>query len=98
MVEWLRCFRGCVTNGDREVLSVQQILYGRKGFRVREEHEPYLDAVERAARDLEQSRNAVAAAMCSAHEADVPFRAIAAAAGVSHEQARRIVKATVHRG
>jgi hypothetical protein len=75
------------------MLSVQEILYGRKGFRVREEHEPYLITLERTARELEASRGALAAAVCSAHEADVPFRAIAAAAGVSHEQARRIVKA-----
>lgn len=79
------------------MLSAHEILFGRKGFRVREEHQPYLEAVERAARDLEGSRHAVAAAVCSAHDADVPFRAIAAAAGVSHEQARRIVKAAPHR-
>jgi hypothetical protein len=72
--------------------SVHEILYGRKGFRVCEEHKPYLITLERTARGLEAGRAALAAAVCSAHEADVPFRAIAAAAGVSHEQARRIVK------
>jgi hypothetical protein len=78
------------------MLSVQEILYGRKGFRVREEHEPYLMTVERTARELEASRAALAAAIRAARDADVPFRAIAAAAGVSHEQARRIANAAAH--
>jgi hypothetical protein len=75
------------------MLTAQEVLYGRKGFRVREQHQPYLVAVEGATRKLKASRTALAAAVCSAHDADVPFRAIAAAAGVSHEQVRRIVNA-----
>jgi hypothetical protein len=73
------------------------VLYGRKGFRVREEHQPYLVAVEGAARELEASRSALAAAACSARAADVPFRAIAAAAGVSQEHVRRIVNVAARR-
>jgi hypothetical protein len=75
------------------MVSIEEILYGRKGVRARAEHEPQLRAVERAAKEVEVSRAALRAAVCTAHEADVPFRAIAAAAGVSHEQVRRIVKA-----
>jgi hypothetical protein len=79
------------------VLSLYEVLYGRRGVRVREEHEAYLDAVADAARDVERSRAALSAALCRARDADVPFRAIAAAAGVSHEQVRRIVRAVAHR-
>jgi hypothetical protein len=75
------------------MLKIEEVLYGRKGVRVRPEHRPYLRAVERANSRLETSRTALATAVRTAHDADVPFRAIAAAAGVSHEQARRIVKA-----
>jgi hypothetical protein len=74
------------------VLTVREILYGRKGVRVREEHEPYLAAVKRAANELEASRDSFATALRAAHDADVPLRAIAAAAGVSHEQVRRLVR------
>jgi hypothetical protein len=78
------------------MVSVGEILYGRKGVRVREEHGHYLAAVAHAARQLDASRAALTATVCSAHDADVPLRAIAAAAGVSHEQVRRIVKAAAH--
>ncbi len=74
------------------MLSVREILYGRKGVRVREEHEPFLAAVKRAADELAASRTSLAAALRAAHEADVPLRAIAAAAGVSHEQVRRLCR------
>jgi hypothetical protein len=79
------------------VLSLHDVLYGRKGVRVRAEHEAYLEAVADAAREVEKSRAALSAAVCGARDADVPFRAIAAAAGVSHEQVRRIVGAGARR-
>jgi hypothetical protein len=75
------------------MLSVQEILYGRKGVRLREDHEPYLAAVGVAAREYEARRAALVTAIVRAREADVPFRAIAAVAGFSHEQVRRIANA-----
>ena len=75
------------------MLSVQEILYGRKGVRLREEHEPYLAAVRGAATEYEARRAALATAIVRAREVDVPFRAIAAVAGLSHEQVRRIANA-----
>ena len=77
--------------------TVREILYGRRGFRVRAEHEPVLAAVHDAARAAETAREALAAAIRSARDADVPFRAIAAAAELSHEQIRRIVAAAPDR-
>ena len=82
-----------VTKRDRRMLSVQELLYGRKGVRLREEHEPYLAVVGDAAREYETGRAALATAIVRAREADVPFRAIAAVAGLSHEQVRRIANA-----
>jgi hypothetical protein len=76
------------------ILRFEEVLYGRKGVRLCEEHRPFLEAVERAADELEASRVALSVAVRAAHDADVPFRAIAAAAGFSHEQVRRIVKAS----
>ncbi len=70
---------------------VEELFYGRKRVRAREEHEPYLRVVEEAAAALDASRTGLTAAVRAARDADVPFRAIAAAAGVSHEQIRRIV-------
>jgi hypothetical protein len=75
------------------VLSVQELLHGRKGVRLRAEHEPYLAAVGKTAREYEARRAALATAIFRAREADVPFRAIAAVAGLSHEQVRRIASA-----
>jgi hypothetical protein len=75
------------------MLSVHELLYGRKGVRLREEHEPFLVAVGDAAREYEAGRVALAIAIVTAREADVPFRAIAAVAGLSHEQVRRIANA-----
>jgi hypothetical protein len=72
------------------MLSVQELLHGRKGVRLREEHQPYLAAVADAAREYEARRTALATAIVKARGADVPFRAIAAVAGLSHEQVRRI--------
>jgi hypothetical protein len=72
------------------MLSVEELLHGRKGVRLREEHQPYLAAVGDAAREYEARRAALATAIFRAREADVPFRAIAAVAGLSHEQVRRI--------
>ena len=82
-----------VTNGDRNMLRFEEVLYGRRGVRLRDEHRPFLAAVEHAARELEASRTALAVAVRAAHDADVPLRAIAAAAGFSHEHVRRIAKA-----
>jgi hypothetical protein len=75
------------------MLSVQELLHGRKGVRLREEHQPYLEAVGNAASEYEASRVALATAIFRAREADVPFRALAAVAGLSHEQVRRIASA-----
>ena len=75
------------------MLTVQELLHGRKGVRLREEHQPYLAAVRDAAREYETRRTALATAIFNAREADVPFRAIAAVAGLSHEQVRRIASA-----
>jgi hypothetical protein len=75
------------------MLRLDELLYGRKGVRLREEHRPYLEAVQRAASELEARRAALLEAVRAAHNADVPFRAIAGAAGVSHEHVRRMVKA-----
>lgn len=72
--------------------SVSEIFYGRKAYRVREDNRPYLDEVTRAAADIEASRSNLARAIKTAHQADVPLRAIAAVANVSHEQVRRILK------
>jgi hypothetical protein len=82
-----------VTRRDSRMLSVQELLYGRKGVRLRVEHEPYLAAVGDAAREYEARRAALTTAIVRAREADVPFRAIAVVAGLSHEQVRRIAKA-----
>jgi hypothetical protein len=79
------------------MLSVQELLHGRKGVRLREEHEPYLAAVGNAAREYAARRAALATAILRAREADVPFRAIAAVAGLSHEQVRRIANAKAPR-
>jgi hypothetical protein len=78
------------------MLTVQEILHGRKGVRLREEHQPYLAAVQDAAREYNARRTALATAIFTAREADVPFRAIAAVAGLSHEQVRRIASAGRH--
>lgn len=75
------------------MLSVQELLYGRRGVRLREEHEPYLAAVGDAAGEYQARRAALATAIVRAREAEVPFRAIAAVAGLSHEQVRRIANA-----
>jgi hypothetical protein len=79
------------------MLTVQEILHGRKGVRLRDEHQPYLAAVGDAAREYEARRAALATAIVRAREADVPFRAIAAVAGLSHEQVRRIANASAKR-
>jgi hypothetical protein len=76
------------------LLRIEEVLYGRKGVRLRAEHLPYLEKVEDEATQFGAQRARLASAIRAAHEADVPFRAIAAAAGISHEQARRMVKAT----
>ena len=75
------------------MLTVQELLHGRKGVRLREEHQPYLAAVADAAREYEARRAALATAIFTARKVDVPFRAIAAVAGLSHEQVRRIASA-----
>ena len=72
--------------------TVDEILYGRKAYRVRDHDRPYLDRITDAAQELQVARTKLDNAVSSAHQADVPLRAIAAAANVSHEQVRRIVK------
>jgi hypothetical protein len=74
--------------------TVGEVLYGRKAYRVRDDDRPRLDHVTKAANELQTARNNLDEAVRSAHQADVPLRAIAAAANVSHEQVRRMLRRT----
>jgi hypothetical protein len=79
--------------GDAEVVKIEELLYGRKGVRLQAEHRPHLRRVEQEATRLEAQRTRLANAVAAARDADVPFRAIAAAAQISHEQVRRMINA-----
>jgi hypothetical protein len=72
--------------------TASEIFYGRQAYRVREGDRPYLEKLTLAAADIETSRNKLAHPIKTAHQADLPLRAIAAAANVSHEQVRRIIR------
>jgi hypothetical protein len=38
------------------MMSLHDVLYGRRGFRIREEHQASLEAVREMAREVEKSR------------------------------------------
>jgi hypothetical protein len=74
--------------------TVSEVLYGRKAYRVGDRDRPHLDDVASAANELQAVRTKLDEAVRAAHQADVPLRAIAAAASVSHEQVRRMLRRT----
>ena len=76
--------------------TVNEVLYGRKAYKVRDCDRQHLDQIADAAKELQAARGKLIDAIGSAHKADVPLRAIARAANVSHEQVRRIVKSAAH--
>jgi DNA invertase Pin-like site-specific DNA recombinase len=72
--------------------TLDELLYGRRAYRVGAGAQPYLDRISDAAAEVEAARARLTEAMGAARQADVPLRAIASAAHVSHEQVRRILK------
>jgi type II secretory pathway component PulM len=72
--------------------TVGEVFYGRRAYRVQDSDRPHLERITTAAAELEAARGKLALAVSSAREADVPLRAIASAANVSHEQVRRMAK------
>ena len=76
--------------------TVSEVLYGRKAYRVGDDDRPHLDCIATAANEVQTAREKLDEAVRAAHREDIPLRAIAAAANVSHEQVRRIVKRAAH--
>ena len=74
------------------MVTLSELVYGRKGYRLRPHDEPLLEKVKAAADGVSKAQAELAQAIVTAHGADVPLRGISAAAGISHEQVRRIVR------
>ena len=74
------------------MLSPTEVAYGRKAYRMRDRDRALTEPIAAAAAELGAAQDKLIQAIASAHRADVPLRAIAAAANISHEQARRLVK------
>jgi|GraSoiStandDraft_60_1057301.scaffolds.fasta_scaffold383327_2 hypothetical protein len=74
------------------MLSLSEVAYGRKAYQVRDRDRALTEPIAAAAAELETAQDKLIQSIATARQADVPLRAIAAAANISHEQARRLVK------
>jgi hypothetical protein len=70
----------------------QSVTMGWASDEYRERHEGHLRAIRSATESLEASRRLLVEAMKAARDDHVSLRAIADAAGISHEQVRRMVE------